>query len=671
MKWKSRYAKLFFFTLVALPVSLSACSRPSSEAPQPGNDKKIAIKTEVRQYPEKLPVPQYPGSTVKTVESQGATIRVTLLTKDSPDKCASYFKEWCNRNGWVEKTNLEPEKESKRTGLIAKDFEYQTAAAYFYSQRYDEAEKRFMSIARDKSSPWHELAPYLAARALIRKASILQENKDKSTLQRAREILLSVSKDPEAGSLQTDSHKLLSLTQCRMQDIPVLASAVRNGGKELGPAVDNLTKTIDRALSAGDHPAKGFSEVPVRLLADDMVDWAITFHSRDDKAFRNAITKWKSKKTIPWLMASLSLVEPRDAELDTLLQAASQVKPSSPGYLTVCYHVIRLQMEIGKPELARALLDKLQTAKMSNTNRNLLCELNARMARNIAELAKFCTIRPAAVFDSPDVDLPQEMVEGKTPHLPPPVFDSRTIRIVNEKLPISLMKEFALAGSLPRHLKEDVVSAVWVRAVLLNSDTVAKQMGDQLSKLRPDFASLIDSYNSARSVEDRHFAAVFTILKYPGVRPYATGGLLRKAALNSVDEMRNNWWGDPRGPEAKEIEPIEDEYYEENPPLQRGDLPALESPPFLSAEQREQAVKEVKALSGTGDTATYFLKETLALCKRSPDDKRLPEMLHQAILASRHTDTSAEASELSKQAYALLRKRFPKNPWTVKTKAWY
>jgi hypothetical protein len=48
------------------------------------------------------------------------------------------------------------------------DRAYQIASAKFYSEQYDAARQDFQTIAADASSPWHDVAPYLAARCLIR-----------------------------------------------------------------------------------------------------------------------------------------------------------------------------------------------------------------------------------------------------------------------------------------------------------------------------------------------------------------------------------------------------------------------------------------------------------------------------------------------------------------------
>src|SRR5207248_5932010 len=60
--------------------------------------------------------------------------------------------------------------------LIRADRAYQIAAADFYAGNFDEARQQFDAIARDHSSPWHDKAPYLAARSLLRKGSFADKD---------------------------------------------------------------------------------------------------------------------------------------------------------------------------------------------------------------------------------------------------------------------------------------------------------------------------------------------------------------------------------------------------------------------------------------------------------------------------------------------------------------
>src|SRR5260370_7316901 len=75
---------------------------------------------------------------------------------------------------------------------------YQIACANFYAGNFEEATQLFDAIAADRSSPWHEWAPYLAARATIRTATLSSTKNDPTTLAQA-EGRLKVIIPPPAG----------------------------------------------------------------------------------------------------------------------------------------------------------------------------------------------------------------------------------------------------------------------------------------------------------------------------------------------------------------------------------------------------------------------------------------------------------------------------------------
>jgi hypothetical protein len=56
--------------------------------------------------------------------------------------------------------------------LIVADRDYQIAAAQFYAGELEQAQKKFALIAADSSSPWRNIAPFLGARCLLRRATL-------------------------------------------------------------------------------------------------------------------------------------------------------------------------------------------------------------------------------------------------------------------------------------------------------------------------------------------------------------------------------------------------------------------------------------------------------------------------------------------------------------------
>src|SRR5262249_1390185 len=56
--------------------------------------------------------------------------------------------------------------------LARADRTYQIASEHFYAGEFSQARDAYQAIARDQVSPWHDIAPYLATRALLRSAVI-------------------------------------------------------------------------------------------------------------------------------------------------------------------------------------------------------------------------------------------------------------------------------------------------------------------------------------------------------------------------------------------------------------------------------------------------------------------------------------------------------------------
>ena len=95
---------------------------------------------------------------------------------------------------------------------LRKDRDYQIAAAYFYSLKFDEARARFERIAADADSPWQPIAGYLVARTLIRQGSLGNDEKKKRELFEQAETRLQTLVR-SGGKYENASKKLLALVR--------------------------------------------------------------------------------------------------------------------------------------------------------------------------------------------------------------------------------------------------------------------------------------------------------------------------------------------------------------------------------------------------------------------------------------------------------------------------
>lgn len=118
-------------------------------------------------YPDYLNCPDAAFKTaVLTINSRAAT-----WGAQSP-----YLKDWIAAQDAVfsncsgKSTKMPPPAPQNSPALLRADRAYQSAAAAFYTGKYDDARFQFQNIAQDKTSPWQPWGQYLAARALVRQA---------------------------------------------------------------------------------------------------------------------------------------------------------------------------------------------------------------------------------------------------------------------------------------------------------------------------------------------------------------------------------------------------------------------------------------------------------------------------------------------------------------------
>ena len=126
--------------------------------------------------------------------------------------------------------------------IIRADRAYQTAAAYFYGMRFDEAERRFRAIGEDRASPWRHYGRYLAARCLIRRATVTEQDQSQSAsmLSNAEAELQAVIDDPEAASLHHSARGLLDHLAARLHPVDRLHAVSRVVAESASPTEQDV-----------------------------------------------------------------------------------------------------------------------------------------------------------------------------------------------------------------------------------------------------------------------------------------------------------------------------------------------------------------------------------------------------------------------------------------------
>jgi hypothetical protein len=568
--------------------------------------------------------------------------------------------------------------------LIRADRAYQIAAANFYAGNFDEAQKSFEAIAADQSSPWRERAAYLVARTLLRKASLGQPESKKENLAGAENQLNKVLKDRSLSSTHHAASRLLNLVRVRLHPEDKLHELVRTlvqkgYDENLKQDLWDYTLLLDDFVGEGQVGTGDNKKLPAGLRDDDLTDWLVTFQSAGAAALDHSLQKWRQTSSVPWLVAALSKVEAGDAKAAALLEAAGKVNPQSAAFASVSFQSIRLLNESGRGGEARQKLDDLLTKYSRNLPHsalNLFLAQRLKLATNLYEFLTYAQRVPAGFsWDEDGREQPEDIsqnddlkafADGRA------LFDVDAAMILNQKLPLSVLKNAATSNALPEHLKRDLVQATWLRAVLLDDEETAVELVPALKSLVPAMSAYLDDYLTAKRGDARRFAAIYTWLKFPGLEPNVDSGLGRSLLqLDEQDPFRDNWWCSAalNTESTADANKTETEVKEAAKAFTAQSV--TDSPLFLDQSQRAAALKEHGRLAAFGAAPNYLCRQVIAWAQKNPDDPRVPEALHLAVKSTRYGCPDQETGAASKAAYQLLHKRYPASPWAKKTPYWF
>ncbi len=545
---------------------------------------------------------------------------------------------------------------------VRADRAYQIAAAHFYAADFDQAESLFRDIARDPSSPWREIAPYLAARCIVRRASLAPRQPDAAGLARAEAELKSLLADSSRAAIHDPARKLLAFVQIRLYPAERLLAVARvledaRLSPDLPQALTDYLYLLRRLRPAG--PAA----VSSATSKDDLTDWLLTFQDSSSVAADHAWDRWRAKSSLPWLVAAISKMGSSDSRAEALLSAAAGVNPKSPAFPTVSFHSVRLLAGMGRQDDARAMLDRLLAPggqAFSGSTRNLLLAYRMKLARNLEEFIRDAPRRSIAHEYSQAPELGAFDKPAQT------LFDLDATSIFNQRLTASLLAKTASSPLLERPLRREVTLAAWVRAVLLDEGSVARSLASSAMGVEPALKRDLSAYLAATSPSDTKFAAVLAMLRFPGLSPDVRANLLREAPIGRIGAFRSdNWWCVRREqPNGRMAIPT--------PLLLVYPTGRVDSPSFVGDSDREQAASEREALALRTPAANYLAAEVLDYARSHVADPRVPEALHLVVRATRYSDCSDDSTgRFSKQAFDLLHRRYPQSSWTKQTPYWH
>lgn len=601
--------------------------------------------------------------------------------------------------------------------IVRADRAYQIAAALFYAGDLDDAQRAFENIAKDASSPYQKLAPYLRARTLVRKAALAGEDSsyDAKYLGEAEAQLRQVLSDSSEAEFHPAAQRLMGFVrirlhrQERLQELESELSSpspARSFAQDLADylwLLDRpvLTKTVTIAPAAEGKPEqKGVTpDESSRFQSGDMTDWVFTFREAGHEAFDRSLQKWRQTKSLPWLVSAVAHAGPADAGLNELLSAASRIAPDSPAYVTVNFHRLRLMAQSGLRDAARRGIDAFlaqPSEAMPISARNEFLALRMKLATNLTEFLRFA---PRVSTEATTISLTDATKSAFAPGSPEraatqPHFDADASIVLTEKLPLRLLAEAANSDTLPRALRADVAVAAWTRAIELRNAALARELAPILSDLVPELKNDLADYRTAAG-EAREFAPIFVLLRNPGFRPFVSASPGRGwfysqqeggSRFADIDEFGDNWWC-PFSPDRDKQSYGGGFYYmfaKPRPPLEEiypgGNVSA---PDFLTAEEKAAAGDEFQALAALPSAPRWLGQLAVQWANAHPDDPRVPEALHNVVRAWRYggcgepvqtaeqDQSAAKERNYSKEAFEILHKRYAGNEWTKKTPYWF
>lgn len=552
--------------------------------------------------------------------------------------------------------------------VIRKDRAYQIAAAHFYSGDYGDAQSEFAVIASDPASPYRKMAPYLVARALVREGTLAADvQTSQRSLMQAEEKLQAILGDPYQRDIHAAAQKLLGFVLARLypeRRVGELEALLLSGKPD-----PNFSQDLTDYLWLLDRSESSSSATTKQPAGEEMTDWILTFQRGGSDTFRYSIGRWQATKSLPWLLAAISQAHANDAVPDGLENAARQISPDSPAYLTTRFHLLRLFIEEGKVSEARLGLDALLSNKalgLPASARNEFLALRMKIAVDLNDWLRYA---PRLAVD---------LGAYSNDHEDSPLFDSDASILLTEKFPLHLLADAARSQTLPVSLKKEIALAAWTRAILLDDEGVGRQMALVLALLAPELKVLLDQYRSAKSSADRCFAAIFLILHFPGIRPFVPAGMPRSSfegheKLTDIDSYRDNWWCSMAPPHhtfwsanfyemyTKLSLPLREVYMDGGVPF----------PSFLSEAQRSAVIKQWADLQSFPAAPSWMAQQTLLWATSHPRDLRVPEALHLVVHATRYGCTDSASSGYSRQAFTLLHSRYPHSDWAKKTPYWF
>jgi hypothetical protein len=567
-----------------------------------------------------------------------------------------------------EETLVLPERAATAESVIRADRAYQTAAAYFYAMQYEEAARRFRAIAGDRSSPWRPYGRYLAARANIRLATVPAGHRQASdAFTKAEADLKATLDDPDAARLHRSAQSLLNFIIARIR--PVERAHALSKVLFTSPTVSNqdlidYRVVLDRLIDV--DPATSASNRRVAIENDDLTDWVLSMQ-RGAGDVPHIVQRWEATRSIPWLVAAFWHLPTGHPATGAILDAARTIERTSPAFPTVAFLLVRQLAAGGRLNDARALLATLPSKAGSGFLPEAVNLLNAERVMVAQTLDELLTSAPRTIVQRRTVDSQGLLPDGHT--YDEPVLGEDAAIVFTSRLPLDRLVDAAESDLLPARLRVRVAATAFVRATVFQRDEPARRAVLILNQLAPALRDDVNRYVGATTAEERHRAAIFLLVRTPGMHASVLGGedeqsYAASGPATKLDYVFHvNWWCGSEITRSPFTPWVEWLYPNRLVPY----------PAFLADTERAAVAREVNALVAMGPARNYLAAEAIKWARAKPADINAAEALARIVDGWRRSCANAEPSswQLSREAFQTLHRHFPRSEWAKRTKYWY
>lgn len=489
----------------------------------------------------------------------------------------------------------------------------------------------------------------------------------------------------------------------------------RAGHRDFGDLLGRFTFLLDaNILGEADYgsDAKKPREIVEDLLRQDMTEWVFRFRETGPAAYRVAYDRWKSRGSLPWLLMALANGEPSSKGIQEVLDASARVAETQAGYEAVCFHRARVLIGMGREVAAKPLIATFTGdpgRRATPSSLNLWRALRMPLAQDgkafladalripvgsygLGDLGPEETSPPGnaglvtfnAGFQAADPDVQKLLKAVQAPHQ---FIQGDAARVLNTCVPTEVLIRLAREPGLPPHLRNEWNRASWVRAVLLERWDVAAKVTPEVIEREPDLRPILGDFIQAPEDEKAHLA-LLAVASHPGLRWMVFPGINRRTFTEPWarplplryrgDYRGTNWW--PPAPwtwRGREVQGLEtwqwaQLFYYPDPNAMEVPLfslvgPKGAEPGWLTAEERKRGEAEGKALMALPEAPDWITERVLAWAQKNPDDPRIPEALHHAVLAEK----MGGGKRLGITCFKLLHSRYRSSPWARKTPIHY